>query len=262
MWPTSTSDPPPAPAPVPPPVPLARAAFLDLLTAAVALVFANAVLVLPVFVIAIAASGVDPAAVDIGTLMQERMPLLVAATVGATLLAALIAWAVRARRLPALAPMRAKVAYPLAVGAGLLIQLGCIAISLLAQSAGTPIAPSNDEPLQALAKEWPWLAWVFVVAVAPAAEELLFRHVLLRRFALAGRASLGLVVTGLVFAALHEPVPGAAGPGAWLAAVALYVGMSTGFGLVYLRTGRLGAAVAAHAACNLLALALAAFSTL
>ena len=38
--------------------------------------------------------------------------------------------------------------------------------------------------------------------------------------------------------------------------------MSTGFGLVYLRTGRLGAAVAAHAACNLLALALAAFSTL
>ena len=34
-----------------------------------------------------------------------------------------------------------------------------------------------------------------------------------------------------------------------------------GFNLVYLRTGRLGAAIAAHAACNLLALVLATFST-
>ena len=158
--------------------------------------------------------------------------------------------------------MRAKVAYPLAVGAGLLIQLGCIAISLLAQSAGaTATTNTHASHGHSFASACSGSSLLGAIGV-PAAEELLFRHVLLRRFALAGRASLGLVVTGLVFAALHEPVPGAAGPGAWLAAVALYVGMSTGFGLVYLRTGRLGAAVAAHAACNLLALALAAFSTL
>ena len=255
MSPTSTSD-------APRRASLARGAFLDVLAAAVALVFANALLVTPVFVLALTRSGAaDPAAVDFEALTRDWLPQITALTVLATLLAATLTWALRARRLPSLAPMRADFAYPLAIGAGLLIQLGCVAISILSQTAGAPIAPSNADPVQAMARELPWVAWTLVVLVAPAAEELLFRHVLLRRFALAGRAALGLVVTGLVFAALHEPVPGDAGLVAWGLAVVLYVAMGTGFGLVYLRTGRLGAAIAAHAACNLLALVLATFST-
>ena len=107
----------------------------------------------------------------------------------------------------------------------------------------------------------PWLAWGLIVIVAPAAEELLFRHVLLRRFVVAGRTTLGLAITALVFAALHEPVPGDAGIGGWVAAVALFAALGVGVGGVYVRTGRLGAAIAAHAACNLAALLLGAFST-
>jgi membrane protease YdiL (CAAX protease family) len=59
---------------------------------------------------------------------------------------------------------------------------------------------------------------------------------------------------------MHEPVPTGAGVAAWLGGLAMYTGMGVGFALVYLRTGRLLAAFAAHAACNAAALLLAAYS--
>ena len=250
MWPTSTSE-----------APLARAAFLDLLVAALALVFANLLLVIPVYVVAVAMAGGDPAAIDIDALTRAWFPQIVAATVFATLLAGVLAWCLRARRLPSLVAAPASRAYAFAIGAGVLIQLVCTGIALAAEAGGTPIAPSNADPLQEAARRMPWLAWGLIVIVAPAAEELLFRHVLLRRFVVAGRTTLGLAITALVFAALHEPVPGDAGIGAGAAAVALFAAMGVGFGGVYVRTGRLGAAIAAHAACNLAALLLGAFST-
>ena len=85
---------------------------------------------------------------------------------------------------------------------------------------------------------------------------------LLRRFAAAGRAVTGIVVTSLLFAAMHELVPGVPSWSAWLSALALFATMGAGFGTVYLATGRLGAAVVAHAACNLAAMSMAAFSPL
>jgi membrane protease YdiL (CAAX protease family) len=188
-------------------------------------------------------------------------PLIVAA-VFATLLAGVLTWWMRARRLPSLPAMPAATAYPLALGAGLLIQAVCIGISMLAAHSGNAITPANADPLDQLGRQWPWLMWSLAVVVAPVAEELLFRHVLVRRFALAGRAALGIALTSLLFAAMHEPVPGDQGVAAWLSAVALYVAMGAGFGIVYVRTGRLGAAIAAHAACNLAAVSVAAFSTL
>lgn len=261
MWPTSTSDAPPPAASGAAPAPLARAAFLDLLVAALALVFANLLLVIPVYAFAVASAGGDPAAVDLDALTRAWFPQIAAATVFATLLAGASAWWLRARRMPRLLPAPATRAYAMAIGAGVLIQLVCTAVVFAADSGGVPIAPSNADPLAEVARQMPWLAWGLIVLVAPAAEELLFRHVLLRRFVVAGRTALGLGVTALVFAALHEPVPGEGGVGAWGAAVALYAAMSVGFGLVYARTGRLGAAIAAHAACNLSALLLDAFST-
>ena len=261
MSPISTSEPPPLPeraSPVPAPTPtrsLLRAVFLDVLLAFVALFVASILLGVPVLVAeALRVSGGDIAGVDFEALQHDVMPQLTAASVFATLLAALATWWARSRRLPVLAAMRAHAAYPLAIVSGALIQLACLGISVLSAHAGVPIEPSNVDPLQELDEATPWLFWLVVVVVAPAAEELLFRHVLLRRFAVAGRALLGVAVTSLLFALLHEPVPTGA---SWLVAVALYTAMGAGFSAVYLRTGRLGAAIAAHATCNLVALSLA-----
>ena len=261
MSPTSTSE----GAPRRPPS-LGGAAFLDLLIALATLVVANVVVLLPVVVVSMAmhasGTGADPGRPDVHAMIAAMMPQLVAATIFATLLGAAATWFVRGRRMPSLPALPPAVAYPLAVVAGLLIQLACMGISMLAELGGMPIAPSNADPVAQMAASTPWLAWLVVVLVGPFAEELLFRHVLLRRFALAGRTVAGLVVTALVFAAMHEPVPGDAGVSAWLIALALYAAMATGFGLVYVRTGRFGAAFVAHAACNLVAMLGATFSTL
>jgi membrane protease YdiL (CAAX protease family) len=268
--PTSTSEPPQLPDPpsgteapvaaVRPPS-LVRAVLLDGLVAFLTLFAASFLLTLPLLALAAvqAAGGTrDLANVDFDALQQAILPQLTVASVFATLLAAALTWWLRARRLPRLAPMRAAVAYPLALVAGALVQIVCQGIVRLSDAGGVAIEPSNADPLEDLAMATPWLFWLVAVVVAPAAEELLFRHVLLRRFAVAGRAMLGVAVTSLLFALLHEPVPGGA---SWLLAVSLYTAMGAGFGAVYLRTGRLGAAVVAHAACNLVAL-IPAFSAL
>jgi hypothetical protein len=245
---------------------LARAFVADLTVAAGTLLVATLLLLAALgavnAMIAIAASGGDPDTLDIPLLVQQMTPQILAASVVAMLIAAAITWWLRAARLPALPAMPASGAYLLAVAGGVTIQFACVAIAMASADAGTPITPTNADPLQDLERQARWLAWPIIVLVAPLAEEILFRHVLLRRFAVAGRASAGVAVTSLLFAAMHEPVPGAAGVVPWLAALLLYAAMGAGFAVIYLRTGRLGAAVVAHAACNAAALALAAFSPL
>src|SRR5690606_26989616 len=71
-----------------------------------------------------------------------------------------------------------------------------------------------------------------------------------------GKAGLGLAITSLGFALMHEPWPGDGGVLAWLSTTSVYVAMGLGFGLVYVRTGRYWAAVLAHAVCNLMAMLL------
>lgn len=278
MSPTSTSEPPPLPegGPLPPAhapavpevptpaVPLLRGALGDMLLAVLALFGANVLLGAGVGVAYIAPRLLagERGFGEGDALATEMTPALLVAAVFATLLAALATWWLRARRQPALPTMRPALAYPLAIGAGVVIQLVCLGISMLSAAHGSPLAPSNADPIDQLGRQTPWMMWLIAVVVAPVAEELLFRHVLVRRFALAGRATLGILVTSLLFAAMHEPVPGAQGLVPWLSAVGLYVAMGAGFGVVYVRTGRLGAAIAAHAACNLAALSVTAFSTL
>lgn len=262
--------PPPLPPPLPvahadssPPPSLARAAFADLVVAAAMMLIANFVLVAAVVVVHLVGRSMKGERLGPGvgdSITAGLMPEIIVAGVFATLVAAVLTWLIRARRTPALPALRNAVAYPLAIVAGFAIQGACIGISMLAALSGRPIVPSNSAPLEQLGQQAPWVMWAIAVVIAPVAEELLFRHVLVRRFALAGRATLGILLTSLFFAALHEPVPGDAGVVAWLSAVAMYVAMGAGFGLVYVRTGRLGAAIAAHAACNLMAVGIAAFS--
>ncbi len=269
MSPTSTSEPVSVATPPPLPAPSLRARlwrpfFADAMLACLALVGFSCLLVVPLVALEMMrVSGGDLDTIDLEALEQSLLPQITAASVVAMLLAGLLVWWFRGRKMPPLAvAMPPARAYPLAFVAGIAIQAACQAIVILSDAAGTTIAPSNADPVQEMARQVPWLAWLMVVVVAPLAEELLFRHVLLRRFAAAGRGLLGLAVTSLLFAALHEVTPGVPSWPAWAAAVALYVAMGAGFGAVYLWTRRFGAAVVAHAACNLAAMGLAAFSLL
>lgn len=247
---------PPAAAPAPPG--LMRQATVDFAVAGLCFIVSTLLVVVPVVFYAMAtAPGAMASEAAMERRLAEILPTLVVAAIFAMLVAALVSWALRrgslARPLPALRPAPA---FALAALAGVLIQAYAVGMAALSASLGQGLEPSNAEPLQKLFVQTPWLAIATIVLVAPLAEELLFRHVLLRRFALHGRPLTGLLLTSLVFASMHEIWPGDAGVLAWLLTVLLYVGMGVGFGLVYLRTGRYWAAVAAHAVCNACAIGL------
>lgn len=233
---------------------------LDTVLSMLLLIVASILLITP---LVIAESAGSPRGTSSEAMMQAILPELTVAAIVAMLVAAVATWALRGRAMPgdlARMPLRPALAWSVIAGIG--IQALVLAIDAGLRSIEAPLSPSNAEPIQALADQWPWLTWLMVVAVGPFAEELLFRHVLLRRFALAGRALAGLVATSAIFALLHEiGQTGDRGLGAWLGILSVYLVMGMGFGLVYLRTGRFWAAFAAHAACNATAMSLAAFST-
>jgi membrane protease YdiL (CAAX protease family) len=79
-----------------------------------------------------------------------------------------------------------------------------------------------------------------LVFVAPLGEELLFRGIILRGLLSRHRPAVAVVLTALLFAALHcNP---------WQFLSALFLGIA--FGWFYLRTGSVGLCVLAHAFCN------------
>lgn len=236
-----------------------RGFLVDGSVAIALLVGLSALLIMPIVFLHLASQGAQAAAGEPD--LSAVMPAITAAAVLAMLLAAALTWWLRGRALPGRLPaMAALPSFGLALAAGLLIQAGTQGIAWLLALANAAPEPSNVEPLGSLLQSAPWMAWLLIVLVGPFAEELLLRHVLLRRFALAGHGLAGLVLTSLAFALLHEPAPGEAGVAVWLGGLAMYAGMGAGFALVYLRTGRLLAAFAAHAACNASALVLAAYS--
>lgn len=203
----------------------------------------------------------DGGAPDMTAALAAATPALVAVSIVAMAMAALTTWLLRGRRLlDPRAPMAPLPAFAFAVAAGLGVQLLGHGLSWLADALGRPVEPSNIEPLMAMVRAWPVPAWIAIVLLAPLAEELLFRHVLLRRFAVAGRGVLGIAVTSLLFALIHEPLPGAAGVVTWLVTLSLYLAMGIGFGAVYVATRRFWAAFAAHASCNLAAMLILTFT--
>lgn len=238
-----------------------RGFLLDALLGALLLIGFSLLLIVPIVMLHVAMPGASGAHRSGEAAMAAAMPAITVAAIVAMLATALLMWWLRGRPLAgALRRMDAVPAYTLAVGAGFAIQLGAHLMMVLLARAGAGMEPSNVEPVTLLLATSPALAWALVVLVAPFAEELLVRHVLLRRFALAGHAAVGVVVTSLAFALMHEPVPTDAGVAAWLGGLAMYGTMGAAFAGVYLRTGRFRAAFLAHATCNASALVLAAYS--
>ena len=129
------------------------------------------------------------------------------------------------------------------------------AITSLAQYLGMAPQPSNVAVIQAAFARQPLFLMVFAILIAPAYEELLFRRVLFGRLWAAGRPWLGLVLSSVAFALMHE-FPGANG-NSWQATIVLWLTygfMGAVFAAVYWRTRTLWAAYAAHALNNAVAL--------
>lgn len=239
-----------------------RGFLVDSLLAGVLLVGLSTMLIVPIVIIEMMANAPDGKMPAGEPDLSAMMPEITAAAIVAMLLTAVLVWWLRGRSLTGpMARMAPLAAYGLATAAGIFIQLVSQAFSWMLAESGAGPDPSNAEPVTALLQSAPWMAWLLIVIVGPFSEELLMRHVLLRRFAVAGYAVAGLVLTSVAFALLHEPVPTSAGVAAWLGGLAMYTAMGAGFALVYLRTGRFRAAFLAHAACNATALVLTAYST-
>lgn len=128
-----------------------------------------------------------------------------------------------------------------------------VLVTALGQHGGIEQAPSNLPVIEAVGGPHPLLLLLFAVVLAPAYEELLFRRVLFGRLWAAGRPWLGLILSSLAFALMHE-LPGLTGND-WPATLLLwacYAAMGAAFAWAYWRTGTLWAAIVAHASTNLL----------
>lgn len=140
------------------------------------------------------------------------------------------------------------------VGAGLLGFLVSYWMDWLARWAGSemPVA-SNVEMMERLFAASTLLALIDLVVLAPIAEELLFRKLLLGRFIKAGLPYFGVVLTSLLFAFMHEPFPTQEQTlHGWLLLFMDYFLAGILFAGVYIKTGRLSAAIVAHAINNLI----------
>ncbi|HSX65489.1 MAG TPA: CPBP family intramembrane glutamic endopeptidase [Pseudoxanthomonas sp.] len=144
----------------------------------------------------------------------------------------------------------------MAAAAGTATFLFTVAATQLGERFGVSPDPSNLALIKQALASHPLFLSVFVVVLAPAYEELLFRRVLFGRLWAAGRPLLGMLLSSLAFALAHE-LPGVGGKGALATVFLLLVYMLMGmlFAWLYRRTGTLWAPMAAHAVNNALALA-------
>jgi len=136
------------------------------------------------------------------------------------------------------------------------VVIGSNGIAWLARQAGIEPVPTNLALMEQALARFPWFLALFAVVLAPAYEELLFRRVLFGRLWQAGRPWLGMLLSSLAFALVHE-VPGTSENGPWEIAQLwlVYGGMGAAFAWLYQRTGTLWAPIAAHALNNAIALA-------
>lgn len=121
---------------------------------------------------------------------------------------------------------------------------------------GIRVSPNNAQLINQGLAYWPWVTVAFVAVLAPAYEELFFRRVLFGRLWTAGWPKLGLWLSSLLFAFVHE-IPSLSRQGAletfflW----GVYFGIGAGLCYVYWKTQALWAAIIAHSANNSIALA-------
>lgn len=202
---------------------------------------------------AIALGALRQAGIDLGPAQPAvgGMPaLFVPISLFGTVLAGIALWALHRHRLPAAArPWTPRLALTV-LGVAVALQAAAIVFTALTEQLGTPTAGSNLAIIDAAFAGAPALTLLMTVLLAPLGEELVFRRVLLHRFAHARRPWLGLAVTSLGFALIHEPLPGDRALLAWGLTLATYASLGLGFGLLYLRSGRLDAVVFAHVLVN------------
>ena len=143
-----------------------------------------------------------------------------------------------------------------ALVAGLATFLFSTLMSAGGRALGLDLQPSNLDLIKDGFARFPVFLTLFAVVLAPLYEELLFRRVLFGRLWEAGWPVLGLILSSMVFALVHE-LPGLNGKPAdsTLFLILVYTGMGGIFAWVYRRTGTLWAPIAAHILNNAIALA-------
>lgn len=143
-----------------------------------------------------------------------------------------------------------------ALGAGLATFVFSTVMSASGRALGLDLEPSNLDLIRDGFARFPVFLALFAVVLAPLYEELLFRRVLFGRLWQAGWPVLGLVLSSLVFALVHE-LPGLNGkpPGSTMFLILVYAGMGAIFAWVYRRASTLWAPIAAHILNNAIALA-------
>lgn len=203
---------------------------------------------------AMQAGGVDlgPPQAALGGLPSLFVPL----SLFGTLLAGMALWALHRHRLPAAPPPWTPRLLIAVVAAAALLQGAAMAFTALMERAGTSAAGTNLVIIDQAFSAAPMLTILVTVLIAPLGEELVFRRVLLHRFAQSGRPWLGLAVTSVGFALIHEPLPAGRGWLAWALTLSTYALLGVGFGLLYLRGGRFDAVLLAHVLVNAVGIAL------
>lgn len=187
-----------------------------------------------------------------------RVPLstLLAASLGGNLAAAVvILWMARrhadaraALRLAAPSPLVGLLAVP-AAWLALLPLVGLAQVVSQAVFAALDIEPERQDALLAFAKDpaartlWAWLA---IVLLIPACEEFLFRGALYRGLRRALRPLPAMLLSGLFFGLLHEPV-----------AAAQVAALGVGLAWLAERSGGLLLPILVHAFQNALTLVIA-----
>lgn len=205
------------------------------------------------FAAAVAVSAAADSGVDFGPPMASLggLPaLLVPLSLVGSPIAGAVLWALHRRRLPT-SPRPWSVGLALAVvGVAVALQAAAVGFTAMTEHAGTSTEGRNLAIIAEAYAAAPLFTLLMAVLLAPLGEELVFRRVLLHRFAQAQRPWLGLIVTSLAFALIHEPLPGGRTLLAWGLTLATYASLGVGFGLLYLRSGRFDAAVLAHVIVN------------
>lgn len=189
-------------------------------------------------------------------LLMDPLVLLLSSSL-ATLMTAIALYSVRkpGTAVEAAKPDKFRPAYWLqAVLLGVGLFLASTGLMKTLEFFGIAPVPTNMALIEGVMEKG--IVWLLlcVVVLAPVSEELLFRRVLFARMWAAGKPLAGYLITGVLFALMHE-IPGLGG-NPWHATAILllfYTLMGMAFAWIYHRSGNWWMAVLAHAVNNLLA---------
>lgn len=153
------------------------------------------------------------------------------------------------------ASLRTPATWLLALFTGAVVICCSMVVAQIAAALQETLDPTNMSLVRGTLDQHPWVLLTFAVVAAPVYEEVLFRRVLFRRLWQDGWPLLGALLSGLLFAFMHEPpFVGDKSLAAQLPLWLVYTCMGIAFAWVYRRTGSLGASIAAHGLNNAFAI--------